>query len=84
MGSLFVLSYSLALGDPVPYRIDAALVGDPAGQARTVDSSTRATELYFPADQHVRPIAVLATWAIALFAAMLLVSHRLRRSPGDP
>jgi hypothetical protein len=39
---------------------------------------------YFPAYQHADPIAVLATWATALFAAMLLVSHRLRRSPGDP
>jgi hypothetical protein len=40
--------------------------------------------VYFPADQHARPIAVLMTWAAALFAAMLLVSNRLRRSPGDP
>ncbi len=40
--------------------------------------------VYFPADQHVRPIAVLATWATVLPTAMLLVSHRLRRSPGDP
>jgi len=40
--------------------------------------------VYFPADQHVRPIAVLAIWATALFAAMLVVSHRLKRSPGDP
>jgi hypothetical protein len=39
---------------------------------------------YSPAHQHADPIAVLATWATALFAAMLLVSHRLRRSPGDP
>ena len=31
MGSLFVMTYSLALGDPVPRRIDAALVGDPRG-----------------------------------------------------
>jgi hypothetical protein len=29
MGSLFVATYTLALGDPVPHRIDAALVGDP-------------------------------------------------------
>ena len=36
MGSLFVTSYSIALGDPMPHRIDAALVGDPAGQAGTV------------------------------------------------
>jgi hypothetical protein len=38
MGSLFVASYTLALGDPMPHRIDAALVGDPAQQAGTVDA----------------------------------------------
>jgi hypothetical protein len=38
MGSLFVTSYTLALGDPMPHRIDAALVGDPAQQAGTVDA----------------------------------------------
>jgi hypothetical protein len=36
MGSLFVTSYTLALGDPVPHRIDAALVGNPRTDARTV------------------------------------------------
>ena len=36
MGSLFVTTYTLALGDPVPRRIDAALVGDPRGDAGTV------------------------------------------------
>lgn len=36
MGSLFVMTYSLALGDPVPRRIDAALVGDPTEDAGTV------------------------------------------------
>jgi hypothetical protein len=40
--------------------------------------------VYFPAYQHTHPIIVLATWATALFVAMVLVSHRLRRSPGDP
>lgn len=39
--------------------------------------------VYFPAYQHARPIVVLATWATALLAAMLLVSHRRRLSPGD-
>ena len=39
--------------------------------------------IYFPADQHARPILVLATWATALFAAMLLASKRLRTSPGS-
>ena len=38
MGSLFVTSYSLALGDPVPHRIDAALVGDPTSHPCTVDA----------------------------------------------
>src|SRR5437660_1403009 len=38
IGSLFVTSYSLALGDPVPHRIDAALVGDPTDQGGTVDA----------------------------------------------
>src|SRR3954463_7212417 len=38
MGSLFVTTYSLALGDPVPHRIDAALVGDAAAHPRTVAS----------------------------------------------
>ena len=37
-GCLFLLTYSLALGDPVPRRIDAALVGDPAAYPRTVDA----------------------------------------------
>jgi hypothetical protein len=36
MGTLFVTSYSLALGDPVAHRIDAAVVGDPAAHAATV------------------------------------------------
>jgi hypothetical protein len=36
MGSLFVTTYSLALGDPVPHRIDAAIVGDPASHTRAV------------------------------------------------
>jgi hypothetical protein len=36
MGCLFLLTYSLALGDPTPHRIDAALVGNPAGNARTI------------------------------------------------
>jgi len=38
MGSLFLTTYTLALGDPVPRRIDAALVGDPARHAHAVDA----------------------------------------------
>jgi hypothetical protein len=36
MGSLFVATYSLALGDPVPHRIKAALIGDRAANPRTI------------------------------------------------
>jgi hypothetical protein len=38
MGCLFIATYSLALGDPVPHRIDAALVGDETAHAHTVDA----------------------------------------------
>jgi hypothetical protein len=38
MGCLFIATYSLALGDPVPHRIDAAVVGDPTAHTRTVDA----------------------------------------------
>jgi hypothetical protein len=40
--------------------------------------------VYFPTYQHAHPIVVLGIWAAVLFAAMLVVSHRLHRSPGDP
>ena len=36
MGSLFLASYILALGDPVPHRIDAAIVGDPSSHQDVV------------------------------------------------
>jgi hypothetical protein len=42
MGSLFVATYSLALGDPVPHHIDAGLVGDAARLPRAVESVQRA------------------------------------------
>ena len=41
MGSLFVTTYSLALGDPVPHRIDAALIGDSRAHAATVEAVER-------------------------------------------
>jgi hypothetical protein len=41
MGSLFVTTYSLALGDPVPRRIDAALIGDSGAHAATVEAVER-------------------------------------------
>jgi hypothetical protein len=41
MGSLFVATYSLALGDPVAHHIDAGLVGDRGSHAQTVGSVER-------------------------------------------
>lgn len=41
MGCLFVTSYSLALGDPVPHRIHAALIGSREANARTIDAVER-------------------------------------------
>jgi hypothetical protein len=38
MGSLFLTTYTLALGDPVPHHIDAALLGDPAQHPRTLEA----------------------------------------------
>jgi hypothetical protein len=43
-GSLFLTTYTLALGDPVPHRIDAALVGDPATHPRTIDAVERTVD----------------------------------------
>lgn len=43
-GSLFLTTYTLALGDPVPHRIDAALVGDRTQHARTVDAIERVAD----------------------------------------
>jgi hypothetical protein len=40
--------------------------------------------IYFPGDQHAQPSLILATWAAALFVAMIVVSHWVHRSPGVP
>ena len=39
--------------------------------------------VYFRDHQHGRPVAVLAVWATALFAAMIVVSRLRRTSPGS-
>jgi hypothetical protein len=43
-GSLFLTTYTLALGDPVPHRIDAALVGDAARHPDAVKAVQRTAE----------------------------------------
>src|SRR5919109_92243 len=44
MGSLFLTTYTLALGDPVPRRIDAALVGDAARHTSTIEAVQEVTD----------------------------------------
>jgi hypothetical protein len=77
MGSLFVTSYSLALGDPMPHRIDAALVGDPTGQPRTVDAVERVARgsLVFHRYPSV-PAALHALDEQDVYAALDLTSTR--------
>jgi len=44
MASLFVTTYTLALGDPVPHEIDAGLVGDAGAHPRAVASVQAAAQ----------------------------------------
>jgi hypothetical protein len=41
MGTLFVTTYSLSLGDPIPRHINAAIVGDGGAHSGLVDSTER-------------------------------------------
>ena len=41
MASLFVATYSLTLGDPIPRHINAAIVGDGGAHSGTIDSTER-------------------------------------------
>jgi hypothetical protein len=77
MGALFVTSYTLALGDPVPHRIDAGLVGVPAGQAGTVDAVQRVARgsLVFHSYASV-PAARHAIDEQNIYAALDLTSNR--------
>ena len=61
---------------PHPYRIISQWL--PSGA--TVTATRNA--VYFHADQHVQPVAVLAAWAAMCLGAMLVVSHWRGRSPG--
>jgi hypothetical protein len=44
VGSLFLTLYAFALGDPVPHRIDAAVVGDPTSHQSVVDDVERVAD----------------------------------------
>lgn len=44
MGALFVTTYSLALGDPVPRRIEAAVIGNPGSHMQVVNALERVAD----------------------------------------
>lgn len=77
MGALFLASYSLALGDPVPHHIDAALIGDPTGDGHSVDSVQRVADgsLDFQPYASV-PAALRAIDEQRVYAALDLSSER--------
>jgi hypothetical protein len=77
MGALFVGSYSLALGDPVPHHIDAALVGDPTAQPGAVRASEQVAQNSL--DFHSYPSVAAALQAVDLqhvYAALDLSTPR--------
>jgi hypothetical protein len=70
-------------GEPVAFALPAAFafISQWLPSGATVTSLRDA--IYFPGYQHARPILVLAAWAVLLFGAMLVASHRRRTSPGS-
>jgi hypothetical protein len=77
MGSLFLTTYTLALGDPVPHRIDAALVGDAAQHAKTVDAVEGVAEGSLDFRQYGSVSAAMqAIDAQRVYAALDLTSAR--------
>ncbi|MDX6621150.1 MAG: hypothetical protein QOK36_3536 [Gaiellales bacterium] len=44
MGALFVTTYTLALGDPIPRRIEAAVVGNPGSHVQAVNALERVAD----------------------------------------
>jgi hypothetical protein len=77
IGSLFVATYQLALGDPVPHRINAALIGDRTADARTVGAIERVAggKLAFRSYESVAA-ALHAIDEQGVYAALDLTSSR--------
>jgi hypothetical protein len=75
VGSLFLTSYTLALGDPVPHRIDAAIVGDASSHQEVVGTIERVAD--GGVDFHPYPSVAAALGAINgqhVYAALDLTS----------
>jgi hypothetical protein len=77
MGCLFILTYSLALGDPVPRGIDTALVGNPAAHTRTVDAVEGVARGQLDVSRYASvPAALHAIDEQRVYAALDLTSTR--------
>jgi hypothetical protein len=77
MGCLFFLTYSLALGDPMPRGIDAALVGEPAAHPRTVDAVEEVADGKLDFSRYASvPTALHAIDEQRVYAALDLASTR--------
>lgn len=77
VGSLFLMTYTLALGDPVPHRIDTAVVGNPRAHASVVEAVDHAAggQLGFHPYPSVRA-ALRAMDAQRVYAALDLTRRR--------
>jgi hypothetical protein len=77
MGTLFVTSYTLALGDPVPPRIDAGLVGDPSAHPAAVKAVQGVAENSLDFTEYgSAPAALHAIDLQRVYAALDLTSAR--------
>jgi hypothetical protein len=77
MGCLFILTYSLAMGDPVPRGIDAALVGNPAAHTRTMDAVEKVAGGKLDLSRYASvPTALHAIDEQRVYAALDLTSTR--------
>jgi hypothetical protein len=77
MGSVFVITYSLALGDPIPRDINVAIVGDGGAHSGPVDSTERAAGGKLDFHQYSSlPAALHAIDLQHVYAALDVASQR--------
>jgi hypothetical protein len=77
MGSLYLITYALAVADPVPHRIDAALVGDRTAQPATLAAVERAAHGQLVFSTYTSAAAALgAIDAQRVYAALDVTSAR--------
>jgi hypothetical protein len=74
VGSLYLITFLLALADPVPHRLPQPFLSLWLPTDAAVTAVRNA--VYFRAYQHALPSLVLAAWAVAVFAAWLVIMRR--------